>query len=415
MTLKFEMARISVLMLISVSTLSTAFIAPKYPFHIRSSRTINIYRSKSDQANFLDAEIIPSKESSASELEYEWINLIELAKRAQPDVAKVRVPFLVNDNNNQKYVNGIDGILHYLVEVPVQDEDSTGSSMRTEKYTIATPADHCVAICFHNDNEQYQILDPSDPVVSSELFKKAGETMQIWFGTNLVLRNTPKTLTVMGDLDRVCDMLREGKIPKQYLDKEDDQDEIKSKDDDNQSVSREALKAIMRQLEIENSTEEEDDAFFEATMRKHLGADFKESTNEAEALSEADKELLALFEMDESFYDLFDENVSKKVDELDIDQEVTTLKQIMAQTGINASDEAVVAERLFAFEHEGRDYSLVRLVQPIILVGKEDFRNAGRQFLLSDIEAAQVMPTLAKLCQEEYNNLLSTGNYERMP
>ena len=155
MTLKFEMARISVLMLISVSTLSTAFIAPKYPFHIRSSRTINIYLSKSDQANFLDAEIIPSKESSASELEYEWINLIELAKRAQPDVAKVRVPFLVNDNNNQKYVNGIDGILHYLVEVPVQDEDSTGSSMRTEKYTIATPADHCVAICFHNDNEQY--------------------------------------------------------------------------------------------------------------------------------------------------------------------------------------------------------------------------------------------------------------------
>jgi len=155
--------------------------------------------------------------------------------------------------------------------------------------------------------------------------------------------------------------------------------------------------------------------FFEATMRKHLGADFKESTNEAEALSEADKELLALFEMDESFYDLFDENVSKKVDELDIDQEVATLKQIMAQTGINASDEAVVAERLFAFEHEGRDYSLVRLVQPIILVGKEDFRNAGRQFLLSDIEAAQVMPTLAKLCQEEYNNLLSTGNYERMP
>jgi hypothetical protein len=412
----------------------------------------------------------PSSSPAAEQQDYQLLNLIDLAKRAQPDVAGVRVPFVQpSQDSNKRKSSAIDGILHYQVEVPVasmvdtngddviDDDDAppASSSSRTETYTIATPADHCVALCYHEDGTEndgdedseplMQILDPSDPVLSTGgLFQKAGETLEVWFGQNLVLRNTPKTLTVMGDLDRVCDLLKQGLMPKDYItkmnDKEDGGDDgdfdsvdipIPGAEDPTKEVSRQQLQAMMKQLQEEDTTEEEDDAFFDALVKQTLGDDYVEE--EQQGASVMDEELLALFDISDdpnSLFGMFDEDNSTKgkkgksnkaadvsISEQDAMDEVNEIKQMIAslkqETGVDVLEQMTLeeesfAERLFAFEHDGRQYSLVRMLNPTILVGKEDsVRGGGRHMLLSAQETAKVMPTLQTLCQEEYHNLLA--------
>jgi len=73
-------------------------------------------------------------------------------------------------------------------------------------------------------------------------------------------------------------------------------------------------------------------------------------------------------------------------------------------------DKKEVAERLFAFEFEGRQYSLVRMLEPFILVGKEDPSGLARQILLTPEEAVRVTPKLNELCKEDFENLINSRN-----
>lgn len=54
-------------------------------------------------------------------------------------------------------------------------------------------------------------------------------------------------------------------------------------------------------------------------------------------------------------------------------------------------------EVLLSFEHRDREYNLVRLLDPILLVGKQDPENPGRYLLLSSEESDRVMPLLEDL------------------
>jgi hypothetical protein len=54
-------------------------------------------------------------------------------------------------------------------------------------------------------------------------------------------------------------------------------------------------------------------------------------------------------------------------------------------------------EVLLKFEHRDREYSLVRFLDPILLVGKKDPDNPERCLLLTTEESDQVMPLLEGL------------------
>jgi len=64
--------------------------------------------------------------------------------------------------------------------------------------------------------------------------------------------------------------------------------------------------------------------------------------------------------------------------------------------GANDDDEEDV-ELLVAFEHEGRGYNLVRLIDPVLLVGRNTRNDDSKCYLLSPEEADEVMPLLEEM------------------
>ena len=69
----------------------------------------------------------------------------------------------------------------------------------------------------------------------------------------------------------------------------------------------------------------------------------------------------------------------------------------------DAEDEEEV-EVLLSFEHRGKDYNLVRLLDPILLVGKVDPSMPDNRVLLTAEESDQVMPVLEELFLEYHND-----------
>ena len=64
-------------------------------------------------------------------------------------------------------------------------------------------------------------------------------------------------------------------------------------------------------------------------------------------------------------------------------------------------DDMEEVEILLSFEHKGTEYSLVRMLDPILLVGKEDIENPSRRILLTPEEADRVMPALEEIFMNE--------------
>jgi len=60
-------------------------------------------------------------------------------------------------------------------------------------------------------------------------------------------------------------------------------------------------------------------------------------------------------------------------------------------------DDEEEVEILISFEHKGREFHLVRLLDPVLLVGKADPSNPDRRVLLTPEESDKVMPSLEEL------------------
>lgn len=69
----------------------------------------------------------------------------------------------------------------------------------------------------------------------------------------------------------------------------------------------------------------------------------------------------------------------------------------------DASDEEEV-EILLSFEHRGKDFNLVRLLDPILLVGKVDSSMPDNRVLLTAEESDEVMPLLEDIFLEYHND-----------
>lgn len=67
-------------------------------------------------------------------------------------------------------------------------------------------------------------------------------------------------------------------------------------------------------------------------------------------------------------------------------------------------DEEEEVEVLLSFEHRGREYNLVRLLDPILLVGRVDDSAPGNRLLLSADESDAVMPTLEEMFLEFHDD-----------
>jgi hypothetical protein len=99
--------------------------------------------------------------------------------------------------------------------------------------------------------------------------------------------------------------------------------------------------------------------------------------------------------------------VGELEDDDDDDDDDDDEEQLHSQSGDDDDDDDEEVEVLISFEHRGREFNLVRILDPILLVGKKkldgDDSDGDKCLLLSKEESDRVMPLLEDMFLE-YNN-----------
>lgn len=286
--------------------------------------------------------------------------LLELSMDGgDPRWKETRIPFC----RGTEY---IDGKLAFMVDL----EDVS--------YGIAIPFDDAVAIvktiASKEDQEEPEVtyIDPDNYDAdddSQELMEIMAKQVKENLGEDLLLRKTPKVLTISGGLSAVTDNWEQKLV--------------------NKPVSVETL------LEGADDDDDEDEfigSFYEF-MRKELGDEEFEKTMQEE-MSEEDREFAKFFDVN---YD-----------------DVGTAEELMANPekiveeakAFHPNTDGVALKLIgFEFEDRSRSYQLVKLLKPYPLVGKriiEDVEQQGLRFeLLSPEEEKILIPKLEEFCRED--------------
>jgi len=236
------------------------------------------------------------------------------------------------------------------------------------QYSIGTPVHTQVAVFCEEDMGSSYFIDP-DEDDNLELMEMAAAKFESINNCKLIFQRTPRTLTVQGNLDRLIkgwksdDRLEPGDV-------------------------------------VDLFDESEEDEFFDSFFKKELGANYRELylAEDAEIDKEA-QDLMEAFSIP-GFGDRKGdtEGLEKIVGEIEKDNEIA--QQDPNTWGSNDSEAAL---RLVGFEGpDGKPYSLVKMLQPVILVAKEDDDLAPDQrFLLSKQEADEIIPILEQEFQAE--------------
>jgi len=308
-----------------------------------------------------------------------------------PRWKKTRIPFC-------KGMEYIDGKLAFLTEIDGMT------------YGIGMPFDHAVAIIEQTpkdspsfesaEDTQIRYINPDkyeEEEDSQELMEVMAKQVQETLGDDLMLRKTPKVLTISGDLNKYTDNWEMN-----LMDKPVAVDDLMEGMDD-------FVKAAFQEKEDDAVDEAEDKemAEFYAFMRSELGdEEFEKTLNEE--MPDEDKALAKMFEF-----------------ELSEDMFAETPEDDLAKAKEEAlsfhPDSDGVALKLIAFEFGDRSksYQLVKLLQPFPLLGKkieEAAENGIRFELLTPQEEEAIIPKLQAACQEDLANAgMSLDDFQKTP
>ena len=311
--------------------------------------------------------------------------LLDLALEQDPSFAEIRIPFIDPLGNNF-----IECKPHFNVQY------------NGVNYMIATPHDHTVGLCYTDSNSgkvvflsDYSIggtgsdesVKEQDKALMDDIFKIASMELSKSFDDQLKLRRTPSTFTIEGDLDQYLRLAWEGK-EKQQKPKENIVEDLWTKTG----------------LLVTDEDEDEDE-YFETTMRKLLGNAYDDDDDDDDDDDEEiDPQIMELFDV---FDDSKEEDIKsalneifKSDDDLKILKETTTKNKTDDANDKSKRDEAF-AERLLSFRCDGKLFSLVKMTQPAVIVGREDPAVTNRRVLLTPQESLVLMPELEKLIVEE--------------
>lgn len=293
--------------------------------------------------------------------------ILDLAFEKDPSFADVRIPFIDPLGNNF-----IECKPHFVV------------NHNDVSYTIATPHDHTVGLSYMNDEtgkwtflslDENNSNDIGGEKVIEDIFKIASMQISKAFNDELKLRKTPGTLTIEGDLDKFVSSAWEQR-----------NNDIKELDEPAKWIDR------------LSSSEEDEDEYFETTMRRILGDEYVEEDDD----EELDPEILKLFDNDYDETD--DEDIAKFMNDIFFGDD-----DVVEDDDSEEKSQNAYAERLLSFHCDNKLFSLVRMKQPAVIVGREDPEVDSRRVLLTPQESLLIMPSLEKICREE---LRSTGLLE---
>ena len=168
--------------------------------------------------------------------------------------------------------------------------------------------------------------------------------------------------------------------------------------------------SIDEALEIEEKEEEEED-YFDKIMRRDLGDDYMNLVDDIDTDegSDMNQELLKLFDTTDTSSSSSSNNINNNDDDDDDDELNNQLDNISAQESkfkdmtydnLVQQLQPSAALRLLNFEGpNGREYTILRPLRPILLVGKEDPEDYTRRILLSEEERREVLPRLEGECR----------------
>lgn len=240
--------------------------------------------------------------------------------------------------------------------------------MEGTEFSIGTPVHAQVAIfCEDDGTGQGYFVDP-DVDENLELMEMAAAKFEELNKVNLVFARTPRTLTIQGDLDS---LISGWKI------------------EDDRPLSEE-----MNVLD-ECSNTEADDAFFDSFFKEELGENYRnEILVQDKELDRRVEEMVDLFSIPGLGTEKEDsEGMVDLINEIEKDR-----KKVEENPSLAMEEKDEGALRLVGFEGpDGRPYSLVKMLQPMILVARKDERLAPDQrILLSKEEADEIIPILEK-------------------
>lgn len=225
-----------------------------------------------------------------------------------------------------------------------------------------------------DDDDEEDGYDDDDDHDGNTINRKKKQKLSIRF------KRTPRTLTVEGDLGMITGNWKEdGK--RQF----------------------EEIKDIASNI-LNESNEHDDDDFFDSFFRKELGNDYEEK---AIANGDIDEEQV------QEFMDLF--NIpglgTEKDDDEGIDdffKDIRMDEKIAIENG-TGSVGGSTALRLIGFGGENDDskiYSLVQLLQPMILIAKTDSSlEFDEKMLLTQEEADEIVPILEQQFKDEFEGV----------
>ncbi|EJK47607.1 hypothetical protein THAOC_33661 [Thalassiosira oceanica] len=110
--------------------------------------------------------------------------------------------FLSTSNKFEKVDEDDDQIISFV------DSDRVGIDCYVDsyatvdgvEYTIGSPCDYAVALCYFDSNEQLVPIELEEELMD-EIYPIAEEIIEDEFGEELVLQRTPQTLTLVGELE----------------------------------------------------------------------------------------------------------------------------------------------------------------------------------------------------------------------
>ena len=265
--------------------------------------------------------------------------------------------------------------------------------------------------------------ETTDPMKNVEVTKDTKrldrQQRQIELVQQLVFKRTPRTLTVQGNLDEILgdweheiDELKRTSLP--ILDltfpglyRSTTSSNMSSSNTGTIWIDREMNEEdtpynILQEIEREED-DPDDDEYFDSFFKKELGENYRreflvsELDNENDGIDPELEELYKLFNIPGMGTQRNDENgIKNMIDDMVNGNDLELAKK--------EEQQEEVALRLVGFTGpDGKAYSLVKMIHPVILVAKED--NAlepYQRLLLSQREADVLIPQLEEKFQKEF-------------
>ena len=388
-------------MLASTLTIFTVVLPQTCAFGGSANYYKSVDRTVVHFSKIIDAEVIPddpsdsssssSSSSSSTTTANSQMSLIEYSQKQDTDWNSMPVAFcdtvsntyidcnlafyvkdpLGQNGQGAEYSLGVPCEVPIVVALEIDDSEDGNDDDANADDTTVTNLSKVIPINPENTNEDNISEDEKN-----EIFQMAARALMEEFGSDIRLKKTPRVLTIEGNLEDVI-----GDWKEVLLGNVVDSDKMSFDD-------------ALNMFDDDDSDDGKD--YFDKIMRRDLGPDYMKLAEEGDDDEEIDEELLKLFDSDSLNKDGDISNIldflRKNDDSNNIDDDFGTLVQQLKPSA---------ALRLLNFMTEdGKEYTILRPVRPMLLLGKEDPEDYTRRILLTDEEMAEVLPRLESVCSE---------------